>query len=137
MRVAPRPWVDAPEPRVELEVRAAGEAAVDDGLLEDDAAHAAGVRAGRLTTSWPASSAVPLVGTIVVVSIPIVVDLPAPLGPSRPNTSPAATSKSIPLTASTPPGKVFVRLRTWTAAAARPLVVRCHASRSSSWLHAL
>ena len=39
-----------------------------------------------------------------VVSMPIVVDLPAPLGPSRPNTSPAATEKSILLTASTPPG---------------------------------
>ena len=39
-----RPWVDAPELRVELEVRAAGEAAVHDGLLEDDAAHAAGVQ---------------------------------------------------------------------------------------------
>ena len=30
-------------------------------------------------------------GAIVVVSMPIVVDLPAPFGPSRPNTSPAAT----------------------------------------------
>ena len=37
------PRVDAPELRVELEVRAAREAAVHDGLLEDDAAHAAGV----------------------------------------------------------------------------------------------
>ena len=59
---------------------------------------------------------------MVVVSIPIVVDLPAPLGPSRPNTSPAATSKLIPLTASIPPGKVFVSPRTSTAAAARPVV---------------
>jgi len=41
---------------------------------------------GRSTTSWPTRVAVPLVGAIVVVSIPIVVDLPAPLGPSRPNT---------------------------------------------------
>jgi len=31
-----------------------------------------------------------------------VVDLPAPFGPSRPNTSPASTVKSMPATASTP-----------------------------------
>ena len=59
---------------------------------------------GCFATSKPASLAVPLVGEIVVVSIPIVVDLPAPFGPSRPNTSPEATSKSMPLTASMPPG---------------------------------
>ena len=63
---------------------------------------------------WPAAAngprrdrpagRVPAVGAIVVVSIPTVVDLPAPFGPSSPNTSPSATSKSIPLTASTPPG---------------------------------
>jgi hypothetical protein len=41
---------------------------------------------------------------MVVVSIPIVFDLPAPLGPSGPNTSPAATRKPMPLTASTRPG---------------------------------
>ena len=46
----------------------------------------------------------PRVGAIVVVSIPIVVDLPAPFGPSRPNTSPFATANSISFTASTPPG---------------------------------
>ena len=46
----------------------------------------------------------PLDGWIVVVSIPIVVDLPAPFGPRRPNTSPAVTSKLMPRTASTPPG---------------------------------
>ena len=89
---------------------------------------------GRSTTSWPTSAAVPLVGAIVVVSIPMVVDLPAPLGPSRPNTSPAATWKSIPFTASTPPRKVFLSRRTSTAGAARPLlcdVMTC----SSSSLH--
>ena len=41
--------------------------------------------------------------------MPIVVDLPAPLGPSRPKTSPAATSKSIAFTASVPFGYVLVR----------------------------
>jgi len=59
---------------------------------------------GCLTTSKPASRADPLVGLMVVVSIPMVVDLPAPFGPSRPNTSPGATWKSMPRTASTPPG---------------------------------
>ena len=59
---------------------------------------------GSVVTPWPASNAVPPVGRIVVVRIPIVVDLPAPLGPRRPKTSPAATSKSIDFTASTPPG---------------------------------
>src|SRR5205823_14899900 len=32
-----------------------------------------------------------------------------PFGPSRPNTSPCSTSKSMPLTASTPPGYVLRR----------------------------
>ena len=41
---------------------------------------------------------------MVVVSMPTVVDLPAPLGPSSPNTSPGGTAKSMPFTASTPPG---------------------------------
>src|SRR3954452_2154272 len=64
---------------------------------------------GCLATSNPASRALPPVGLTVLVSMPITVDLPAPLGPSRPNTSPAATSKSIPFTASTPPRYVFSR----------------------------
>ena len=59
---------------------------------------------GSVATSKPASLADPPVGAMVVVSMPMVVDLPAPLGPSRPNTSPVSTSKSIPFTASTPPG---------------------------------
>ena len=59
---------------------------------------------GSAATSNPARRARPDVGAMVVVSMPTVVDLPAPFGPSRPNTSPAATSKSMPFTASTPPG---------------------------------
>src|SRR5579875_2113567 len=46
----------------------------------------------------------------------IVVVLPAPLGPRKPNTSPGATSKSTPFTASTSP-KVFTRCSTTIAAA--------------------
>ena len=59
---------------------------------------------GSRATSKPATRALPALGTIAVVSMPTVVDLPAPLGPSRPKTSPAATVKSMPFTASTPPG---------------------------------
>ena len=85
-------------------LRAAGERPVDDRVLEDDAADARGPRAARGRRRSRRARAVPPVGTIVVVSMPIVVDLPAPFGPSRPNTSPGATSKSMPFTASTPPG---------------------------------
>src|SRR5262245_15021591 len=56
-----------------------------------------------LTTSCPATWAVPAVGSTSVHSILMVVDLPAPLGPRKPNTSPAATSKSTPRTASISP----------------------------------
>src|SRR5947209_12594000 len=73
------------------------------------------------TTSWPATIAEPEVGLASVQSMLIVVVLPAPLGPRKPNTSPAATSKSTPRTASTSP-KVFVKCCTAIARAApRPL----------------
>ena len=48
---------------------------------------------GRRSTSMPATDAEPLVGRDSVVRILIVVDLPAPFGPSRPNTVPARTVK--------------------------------------------
>jgi hypothetical protein len=70
---------------------------------------------GAAATSKPPSRADPPDGFTIVVSIPIVVDLPAPFGPSRPKTSPCATSKSIPFTASTPPGYVFRNPRTLIA----------------------
>src|SRR5919204_91320 len=54
-----------------------------------------------LTTSWPATRAAPPVGLASVQSMLIVVVLPAPLGPRKPNTSPAETSKLTPATAST------------------------------------
>ena len=50
-------------------------------------------------TSKPATRAVPLVGSSRVHSMRMVVDLPAPLGPSRPNTSPRGTCKLTPATA--------------------------------------
>jgi hypothetical protein len=49
-------------------------------------------------------AAVPESGRDRVVRIFMVVDLPAPFGPSSANTSPAATSKSIPSSARWPPG---------------------------------
>ena len=51
----------------------------------------------------PATRADPDVIDMSVVSIRTVVDLPAPFGPRNPNTSPAATSRSTPRTASTVP----------------------------------
>ena len=70
----------------------------------------------RLRARLPAEEGALLVRALdVVVSMPIVVDLPAPFRPSRPNISPIATSKSMPLTARTPPGYVFVSRLTATA----------------------
>ncbi len=53
------------------------------------------------TTSWPSTRAEPEVGISSVISILIVVVLPAPFGPSRPKSSPSAISKLTPRTAST------------------------------------
>src|SRR5215471_9991908 len=53
--------------------------------------------------SWPATRAVPDVALASVQRILMVVVLPAPLGPRKPNVSPRVTSKSIPRTASTSP----------------------------------
>src|SRR5215217_4085069 len=63
-----------------------------------------------LTTSWPATSARPFVGLASVHSMLIVVVLPAPLGPRKPKTSPASTSKLTPRTAS----KSSNLLRSWS-----------------------
>ena len=54
---------------------------------------------GSAATSMPATLALPDVGSTRVVSTPMVVVLPAPLGPSRPNTSPRSTVKEMPSTA--------------------------------------
>jgi hypothetical protein len=48
--------------------------------------------------SWPQMRAVPAVGSMKPASMRMVVDLPAPLGPRKPTTSPLATEK---LTSST------------------------------------
>ena len=56
-------------------------------------------RAGCATTSTPATRAVPDVGMTRVVSIPAVVVLPAPFGPSSPKISPRCTVRSSASTA--------------------------------------
>ena len=63
-------------------------------------------RSGWWATSTPATRAVPEVMESSVVSMRTVVDLPAPFGPRKPNTSPAATSRSTPRTASTTPARL-------------------------------
>ena len=66
------------------------------------------------TTSKPATCAVPDVGSISVVSIRSVVDLPAPLGPRKATSSPWPTSRSRPRTASTVVlWRVKCRVRPW------------------------
>src|SRR5947209_10032167 len=72
-----------------------------------------------LTTSWPATAAEPDVGLARVQSMLIVVVFPAPLGPRKPNTSPVATSKSTPRTASSSP-KRLTKPRTEIAAPGSP-----------------
>jgi hypothetical protein len=56
-------------------------------------------RAWSATTSSPAMLARPDVGTSVVVRIEAVVVFPAPFGPSRQNSAPAATSNETPSSA--------------------------------------
>jgi len=58
---------------------------------------------GLATTFMPATHACPPVGKTSVVSMPIVVDLPAPFGPSRPKNWPELTLRSMPRTARTSP----------------------------------
>ena len=57
---------------------------------------------GSATTSTPSTITWPPVGRTRVVIVPIVVVLPAPLGPRSPKTSPSCTWKLTPATASCP-----------------------------------
>ncbi len=79
------------------------------------------------TTSCPATSALPPVGLASVQSMLIVVVLPAPFGPRKPNTSPAATSKLTPRTASSSP-KDFLNPLTLIAGAVRSMRKTLHQS---------
>src|ERR1035437_8608497 len=68
---------------------------------------------GLLPTSKPATVARPEVGFSSPQSMRMVVDLPAPLGPRNPNTSPFLTERSIRSTATKPPN-LFTRLSNTT-----------------------
>src|SRR5437588_575515 len=59
-------------------------------------------KAGWATTSTPPTTAPPAVGTTRVVSMPTVVVLPAPLGPSRPKISPWPMDRSRRATGGSP-----------------------------------
>src|SRR5688500_9294949 len=72
---------------------------------------------GSRITSTPPTTADPADGVSSPHSIRIVVDLPAPLLPRKPKTSPRPTSKLTRSTATNGP-KRRVRSRTWIAAAA-------------------
>jgi hypothetical protein len=63
---------------------------------------------GSFSMSCPAIDALPEVGARKPVSIFIVVDLPAPLGPRNPSTSPRLTLNVMPSTARSAP-KSLVR----------------------------
>ena len=74
---------DAVERGLEAQVVAAGEERVERGLLERGADRAR-TFGPSLTTSKPATVALPAVGGRSVVSMWTVVDLPAPFGPRKP-----------------------------------------------------
>src|SRR5262249_3978593 len=97
----------AVEGRMEPEVLRAGQVVVQRGVLEDQPMLRR-TASRSAVTSWPAAHAGPEVGRASVHSILIVVDLPAPLGPRKPNVSPTGTSKSMPRTALISP-KFLVR----------------------------
>jgi hypothetical protein len=63
-------------------------------------------RPGRPSTSIPATAARPASGLDSVVRMRTAVVLPAPLGPSRANTVPAATEKLSPSSARTSPARL-------------------------------
>src|SRR5262245_32767238 len=76
-------------------------------------------RSGSRNTSKPATRAEPESGRDNVLRIFIVVDLPAPLGPSNANIAPASTVKLRPSSARTLPPYVLTRSWASIAGAAR------------------
>src|SRR5690606_14002290 len=75
---------------------------------------------GLAVTSWPQMNAWPLLGSSSVASMRMVVVLPAPLGPRKPNTSPGLTSKLTPSTATMTSESVSPRGASAVSAAATP-----------------
>src|SRR5947209_6573659 len=88
------------------------------------------------TTSCPATRAWPAVGFASVQSMLIVVVLPAPFGPRKPNTSPGATSKSTPRTALTSP-KSLTSSRTMIAFCRDPLPAIARSNVTASGIRVL
>src|SRR6202035_4118989 len=79
--------------------------------------------------SWPQTTAVPAVGARKPVIIFIVVDLPAPLGPRNPSTSPCGTVKETSSTATSGPNDL-TRCRISSIPARPPMMARlCVLSR--------
>ena len=76
---------------------------------------------GWSTTSAPQMRAVPALGGMKPASIRMVVDLPAPLGPRKPSTSPRATVKDTSSTAVKPEKRLVRRSISISAAKAYPL----------------
>src|SRR5690606_2437588 len=76
--------------------------------------------AGSRSTSWPATLALPAVGSSSVVRTLRHVDFPAPLGPRNATSSPGATSMLTPFSASTAPAAVRYVLRSSLASLTRP-----------------
>ena len=101
-RICSRHAVEAAD---HLEVLAPGQQLVDRRVLAGEADPGAQRVASR-TQSRPATSARPPSGSSSVVKIRTAVVLPAPFGPSRPNTVPAATSRSRPSSASVFPKRL-------------------------------
>ena len=84
---------------------------------------------GRLSTSRPCTTAVPWSGRASVVRILMVVDLPAPFGPSRPKITPRGTVMLSPSRARTPsrrPRTAYVFTR--------PLASMAFPSSAAGWL---
>ena len=95
---------DAVELGEVAEVVVRGEPLVEAAVAAEDVADPLAHLARVATTSWPSTRASPLVGSRRVISILIVVVLPAPFGPSRPKSSPRSTANETPRTASTSSG---------------------------------
>src|SRR5215472_1786255 len=98
---------------------------------------------GCCATSMPSIAASPELGRTRVVRIPIVVVLPAPLGPSKPKNSPRATSNEMPATATTGADcwprfglNTFCRALTEMAAVIRILSVQSYFHRLRQALNA-
>ena len=93
------------EDAVDVHVLVGGQVAIEAGVLEDDAEPLARFRDGARGRGRPAT--LPLVGLSSVVSILMVVVLPAPLGPRKAKISPGATSKETSSTATKSPNRLF------------------------------